>query len=325
MLLQSIIDDTFTINNDTQSYRKQNMKNRNITKDEICKITEICKIREQTFFTIMRQSGLTPNIIKQLKIKDLEKILEPNTTIPCKIELPQETQKGKFRPPTFIGQEATRYIKQYLKTERENPTLANPIFTTYNNPNKEINIKDVSRTFKLSLQKLKKEKIITYEERGKGKPSELRLSSLTKFYEKNAENYLLEVKNNPDKEDEFYRRLYEKKALPFLEIETPTTTELKDRIEKIENMIPIFVEGNNGHEKPLTDEEIKLIVKKIREHKQRLRENPSEAKQEYERMQDEEIQNLKSDIKILEANYEALKESIDNIKNILQKNPETKK
>ena len=212
------------------------MKNRNITKDEIYKVTELCKIREQAFFTIMRQSGLTPLNISQLKIKHIENILEPEPPIPCKIDLPQKIQKDKFKPPAFIGKEATKSLKLYLKTERENLTDESLLFTAYNNPNKKICTKDVSRAFKLSLQKLKKEKIITYEER-KGEPSELRLFSLIKFYEKNAKDYLTEAKNDTNQNEEFYKKLYKEKAMPNLEIETPTTTELKNRIEKMDEHI----------------------------------------------------------------------------------------
>jgi hypothetical protein len=62
--------------NATQTQESQNMKNRIITKDEINKITNECKPREKAFFTIMRQSGIEPCIIKELKIKNVEKILE---------------------------------------------------------------------------------------------------------------------------------------------------------------------------------------------------------------------------------------------------------
>jgi hypothetical protein len=198
------------------------MKDRLTEIDELNKVTVLCPIREQAFFTIMRQSGLTPQVIKQLKVKNLE----PNMPIPCKIDTPQE------KHPTFIGAEAIKYLKQYLAT-REKLTPESLLFTLNNNPNKEINTKNVSRTFKLKAQELERTKKITYAVQ-KGKPSELRLFSLIKFYRKNAKNYLTELKNNPNKDEDFYRILYEEKALPLLEIETPTTTELKNRIEELE-------------------------------------------------------------------------------------------
>jgi len=223
------------------------MKNRDITKDEINKITGNCKIREQAFFTIMRQSGLTPHTIKQLKIKNVEKILEPDTPIPCKIDVPQEKQRDKFRtPPTFIGYEATDYLKQYLKTDRENLTPESLLFTIHGNPKREINTKDVSRAFKLTAQKLKKEKIIMYEDKKEGKANTIRLFSLINYYKTNAKEYLTKVKNNPNRESEFYRQLYKEIAITHLEIEPPSKTELiqlKDRLEKIEDTInPKFPE-----------------------------------------------------------------------------------
>lgn len=197
------------------------MKNRDIEKHEINKITEQCRqLREKAFFTIMRQSGLPPHTIKQLQIKHVEKILEPNTPTPCKIK------KGKFRSiPDFIGEEAVKYLKQYLTT-RTNLTPESLLFTIRNNPNKEINTKNVSRTFRQAAQKLEITKKITYEVK-KGKPSELRLYSLIKFYRKNAKYYLTELdNNNTPKDDEFYRKLYEEKAMPYLEIELPTPIEI---------------------------------------------------------------------------------------------------
>jgi len=212
------------------------MKNRDIEKHEINKITEQCRqLREKAFFTIMRQSGLPPHTIKQLQIKHVEKILEPNTPTPCKIK------KGKFRSiPDFIGEEAVKYLKQYLAT-RTNLTPESLLFTIRNNPNKKINTKNVSRAFRQTAQKLETTKKITYEVK-KGKPSELRLYSLIKFYRKNAKYYLTELdNNNTPKDDEFYRKLYEEKAMPFLEIEPPTPIEIhqlkkqqQKEIEKLE-------------------------------------------------------------------------------------------
>jgi len=200
------------------------MKNRRITKDEINEITKKClPFREKAFFTIMRQSGLPPRTIKQLKLGNVERILETDTPIPCKINVPD----GKL--PSFIGKEAVEYLKQYLRT-RTKPTPESLLFTANDNPNKEINTKNVSRTFKLIAQELKKEGKITYEVK-RGKPSELRLLSLKGFYRKNAGNYLKELGVNTAKGDEYFRELYREKAMPLLEIEPQKWTEI-DQLKK---------------------------------------------------------------------------------------------
>jgi hypothetical protein len=220
------------ITNATNSKGRTNLKDRQITKDEINKITEKSPLREKAFFTIMRQSGLPPHTIKQLKITDVEKILQPNTPIPCKITLPHE------KTPTFIGHEAVDSLKQYLQ-ERTNPAQESLLFTIRNNPNKQINTKDVSRTFRRAAQSLKRANKITCEIR-KGKPSELRLYSLKKFYEENAKRYLSQLDNNTPKNNEYYRKLYEKEAMPNLEIELPTPIQihqLKERLAKIEKTV----------------------------------------------------------------------------------------
>jgi hypothetical protein len=170
----------------------------------------------------MRQSGLLPHTIKKLEIENLEKILDPNTPIPCKIEIPNE----KF--PIFIGEEAVQYLKQYLEIRaiKETSTPASLLFTSKNKPNKEINTKDVSRTFARAAQKLKKQRKINYKTESR-RPNELRLFSLIRFYKNKTQNYLNELRNNTTSRDnEFYRKLYEEKAMPFLEIEPPTPIEI---------------------------------------------------------------------------------------------------
>ena len=220
------------------------MRDRQITENEINRITEKCQTREKAFFTVMRQSGLPPHIIKQLKIRNLERILEPDTPIPCKVK------RDNLSTPDFIGEEAVKYLKLYLKTRtRPNPTPESFLFTIRNNPNKQINTKDVSRAFRLATQKSINRSIT--RELKKGEPSELRLYSLIKFYRKKAEDYLKELNNNSTAtDDEFNRKLYEEKARPKLEIEPPTpiqiqrlereNRELKERLTKFENtLLPV--------------------------------------------------------------------------------------
>jgi hypothetical protein len=206
------------------------VKTGDIDRATINKITRLAHIREQTFFTMMRQSGLMPQILKQLKIKDIEK----NTPIPCKINIPQELRKGKFRKyPVFIGNEAVNYLKRYLKT-RENLTPESLLFAAHTNAKKEINTKDVSKTFKLILKKLTITPII-YSTKEK-KPSALRLYSLINFYKANTKVYLKQLNSNPLSEsEEFCRKLYKEKAMPYLEIEEPITVEIrynKKRLQK---------------------------------------------------------------------------------------------
>jgi hypothetical protein len=175
----------------------------NLEADDIIRITALSPLREKAFFTIMRQSGLKPHIIKKLRIKDLEL----NSTVPCKIDFPERD----LEPPAFIGEEAVNYTKQYL-ANRKDLTSESLLFTIHTNPNKEINTKDVSRTFRLAAEKVTKKK-----------PRRLKLLSLVYFYRNKAKYYLNELENHPLKGDEFYRNLYKKHALPHLEIEKRIT------------------------------------------------------------------------------------------------------
>ena len=219
--------------------------NKDITKEEINAILAITPIREKAFMAIMAQSGLRPHTVKQLKIENLEKILEPNTPIPCKIDVSREIEKGKFGEghPTFIAEEAIKYTKQYLST-RTKLKPENLLFTTQHE--KQISTKNISRTFRKKAEELQNTGEIDYKIR-KGKPSELRLYNLRKFFRKFANqmgfehvNYLMNHTtkgsdhNYTPENPEWYRELYREKAMPFLTLETPTPTETKKIVETLQ-------------------------------------------------------------------------------------------
>jgi hypothetical protein len=229
--------------------------------EEINYITSKSPIREKAFFTIMRQSGLPPNIIKQLKTTDIDL----TTETPCKI---------KTTTQAFIGEEAKKYTIQYLKSK--NSKTAESLLFTLHNSDKEINTKDVSRTFRRLAEEYEKTRLIKSEKK-------LKLFDLVKFYRRNAKIYLKELKENTGKTDDFYRKLYEEKAQPYLEIETLTMREmeinqnkkeikeLNERLERIEQVIfPKTIKIKNIFA------EAKRIEKWIEKH-------PEEAKADEER------------------------------------------
>jgi hypothetical protein len=189
----------------------------------IIKITRLVKIREKAFFAIMRQTGLTPRAIRRLKVKNLE----PNMTIPRKINIQREPRQGTSeKPPIFIGEEANRYLTQYLAT-RLSSTRESLLFSAKYNPNKEINTKNVSREFRRALEKIEKKNKHRYGLKNgiteKSVKKKFTLFSLIEFYREKAKPYLSEMEKNPDEDEEYYRKMYEEKALPLLEIESPNT------------------------------------------------------------------------------------------------------
>lgn len=135
--------------------------NRDLTKDEIIQIMSLSKIREKAFFTIMAQSGLRPHTMNQLRLKNMERL----DKAPCKICVPEEIAKGKFGSyVTFIGPDALKYLKQYLAT-RTSLTPESLVFCSHLDSNKPVNVKDMSRAFRLAARKLEKSGAIDFEVR----------------------------------------------------------------------------------------------------------------------------------------------------------------
>ncbi len=251
--------------------------NRDLTKEEIVQIMAVSKIREKAFFAVMAQSGLRPHTIKQLRLKhlDLEKL-------PCKIDVPKEIAKGKFGSyVTFIGLDAVKYLKQYLAT-RTNPTPESLLFCAHDNPNKPVNVKDMSRAFRLAARKLEKSGALDFEIR-EGKPSELRLYNLRKFFRKYANqmgfenvNYLMghtvrgSDANYKPQDPEFYRELYAEKAMPFLRLEAPTPTETSAIINTLKKQHETEM-GSLKREIQKRDEQIQALNERFNKYERYLR------------------------------------------------------
>ena len=313
--------------------------NRDITKEEIVQIMAQVKPREKAFFAVMAQSGLRPHTIKQLRLKHLEDF----ERVPCKIEIPQELAKGKYGSyVTFIGPGAAKYLKLYFAT-RENLTPDSLLFCAHDNPKKPVNTKDMSRAFRLAARKLEKSGAIEYKIR-EGKPSELRLYNLRKFFRKYANqvgfenvNYLMghtvrgSDANYKPQDPEFYRELYAEKAMPFLRLETssPLETEkaittleqenreLKNQIKRLENTMgkiyqKVFNEktAEEEHEKWL-EENAELIEAEAKEHEEALREEEeylNKHPEKRKRREEQDRLNYEEWLKYLRDHVEEIEE-----------------
>ncbi len=321
--------------------------NRDIEANEIAHIMALSKPREQAFYIVMAQSGQRPVTLKQLKLEDLEDL--NNEQGSYKINISEEIEKGKFgRHPAFIGKAAKKYLKLYL-AERTNLKPESLLFST--KKEQPINTKNISREFQRIAQKLQKTGQMNYKINQKGKPSEIRLYTLRKFFRKYANqmgfehvNHLMghttkgSDSNYTPKDDEFYRKLYEVNALPFLEIESPQPTDtfkLKEQyrqeIEKRDSQIQNLQEQINRIEKALAPRQRKITWEEAKEEidKQieRDKKHPKEAKSilESERQDDEKREELRklSKDRLVDIAF-GLKRKLENVEYATKTKNETK-
>jgi len=145
------------------------------------------------------------------------------------------------------------------------------LFCSHGDPAKPVNVKDVSRAFRMAARKLEKSGAIHYEIR-EGKPSELRFYTLRKFFRKYANQMGFEHVNYAmghttkgsdssytPKDPEFYRELYKEKTMPFLRLETATPTETEKTIVELKKQLeerdkePQTMKGTLAKLQPLVD------------------------------------------------------------------------
>lgn len=217
--------------------------NRDIEAKEIAQIMAISTPREKAFYAIMAKSGLRPFTLQQLKIKNIENLNQERTEYQMTVN--EEITKGKFGSHiTFIDQEAKKFLIQYLST-RPNITEKELLFCAYEEPNIPINTKNMSRSFQHSARKLQKTGNLNYEIRENGKPSEIRLYTLRKFFKRMTKgigdedtNYLMgHIQDNYAPKDPEYYRLRYRQIIPNLRLETSTPTETENQMTELRKQL----------------------------------------------------------------------------------------
>jgi integrase len=239
--------------------------NRDIMKEEVVEILNVANVRDRAFFCVSAQSGLRPSTIANLRIGDVEGILDEKTPVPCRITVRQENTKGKFQEYfSFIGAEAVSYLKDYLKTRNKRLTVDDYVFTMFGKEHEEtpVNPAVLTHMFRRIIERLKSHDVLDYKVKRKEmaietsdhRPlrdhisrGELRLYSLRKFFRKYAGqagrdfvNFWMGHTSSLgvdlhyfSRDVEHHRNQYAEKAMPHLRLETPTPSESEKQIEEL--------------------------------------------------------------------------------------------
>lgn len=232
------------------SKRRGVFSNRDVEKSEIQAVIGVTEARERAFFAFMTQSGLRPEMICKLQFEDLE----PLDKIPCKVTVNIDKTKGEYCGYfSFIGGDTIKYLREYLATRKK----TGPKDYVFMNTRETIPYDRTypSRYFKNAAQKLRKAGSLEYKTKVEGKPSEVRLYTLRKYFRRMSQSAGSDFSNfwmghslaqssdrhyfpgkgegSPSKQViEEHRKIYSEKALPFLRLESSTPTETEQTIEK---------------------------------------------------------------------------------------------
>jgi integrase len=220
--------------------------NRDIDKAEILQVLGMSTPREKAFYAIMAQSGLRPSTLCMLKLKHLEPDFSQGKN-PVMVKVPEDLAKGKYHEYfTFIGEDAARLLKDYLNTRRN---LSGESFVFVNQGSEDPMIYNtVSSMFRKAVRLLRDKGVMSYEQKKRDRPAEIRLYTLRKWFRKqaiqagfeNVEFWMGHTGPGVDsayrpKDPEFYRKIYTEKAMPFLRLESSTPTETEKQIEELRN------------------------------------------------------------------------------------------
>jgi integrase len=226
--------------------------NRDITKEEIEAIIKDAKPREKAYYALMTQSGLRPNEISNLKIGDLENLLEEKTPIPCLIKIRQEATKGGYKSYfTFAGQESINFIKEYFKREnRTSLTIEDYLFTKDDGKTKT-DSDLISHIFRRTVKKLKAQKVLDFTNKKgeKANRNEIRLYNLRKYFRnknnsgQDFSNFWMGHSNGvddhyfTDTDIQQHRKQYQDFAMKNLRIDTKTPDQNEITITELQNKI----------------------------------------------------------------------------------------
>jgi len=187
---------------------------------------------------MMAQCGLRPHELCSLRMRDIEHSLD-NVSQNCYlVQIPQQIAKGKFHEFfTFIPHESMKTLRDYWSTRSDPLSEKSYIFIKERGDEAApTNGGAMSQAFKKIAEKLNRAGLIQYELR-KGKPSQLRLYNLRKWFRKQAYqagsdfvNFWLghtnlDLEHYFSKDVNLHREVYEEKALLHLQLETETPSE----------------------------------------------------------------------------------------------------
>lgn len=263
--------------------------NRDITKDEIKRILEISRPRDKAFYCMMAQSGLRPETLCKLRLKHIQPDFEEGR-VPCRVKVPEEIAKGQYGSYfSFMGEESVKYLKAYL-ARRLNTNLEDYLFTSHGE-DKPLNPKSISKIFANAIRKLKEKGIISLEDRRFGKPGEVRLYNLRKFFRKEAGHAGVEYVNFwmghrtdyraphipssdvhyfPKEDVEFHRQLYREKAMPYLRLETATPTETEQTIQELRRKVAEL--SQKLEEKTDLERKVEILEEEVEKLRREMRE-----------------------------------------------------
>lgn len=219
--------------------------NRDITKDEIKEILRVSAPRDRAAFCMMAQSGLRPDTIRKLKLKHINPEFKKHI-VPCKIVVPEEITKGMFGSYfSFMGEESVRHLKAYLDKRRHKLGPEDYLFTSKGSDN-QLESRALTKVFRCTIEGLKSKGLISFEQKAKGKPRELRLYNLRSYFRNRAAKMGVEYVNFmmghkaiyrashiPASDAHYFsreqvetlRKLYQKEAMPNLRLESGTPDE----------------------------------------------------------------------------------------------------
>lgn len=229
--------------------------NRDIDKREIVEVLRISSPRNRAFYCMMAKTGQGPGRLCNLRRKHIE----PDFTkgiIPCMIKVPEELAKGEFGAYfSFMDDEAVRHLKTYFK-KRGIVGPEDYIFTKQGT-DEQLSSKSISGLFTKALEELKETGVLKFEQVKQGKPRELRLYCLRKFFRNNNQagvdykNFWMghradyKAPHIPrsdehyfSREDiEFQREVYREHAMPYLRLETATPGEMEQTVIELRRQI----------------------------------------------------------------------------------------
>lgn len=263
--------------------RKVTFHNRDISKEEIVHILSVSSPRERAFYAVMAQSGLRPNTLCALRIKHLEPDYSENR-VPLRISVPEELTKGEYHGYfSFIAEDASRLLRDYLKTR---PNLDRESYVFTNQGTEESMIRNtISSLFRKAVRMLRDKHLMEYEQKQTHRPAEIRLYSLRKWFRKyaiqagfeNVDFWMGHTGPGVDsayrpKDEEFYRKIYADKAMPFLRLETATPSETEKTIEELRQQLADTREERDRFEARL-DRMEKLLEEHMRKQQEQIKKN----------------------------------------------------
>ncbi len=270
-----------------------------LTSKEIKSLLSHGTIRDKSFYLVMLSGGLRPRETRSILLTDIDREYKPNDTITMtKIHIRKEISKNKTPRDTFINEETTGFLKEWLKERDE--WLKKSQLRTYNSGKSKVKSWEDNRVFPFSESVQNKSFHDMLKKVGYVKKTTTSKKSYYLVLPKMFRNYFSTIFRNEIGIERVERLMGHEGYLPtYLKENKETLQDLGIKYHENQNILNIFSSKYTDKELKSTKKELEVSKKMIKELSVDLQDETDKRIETEQNIRDEMKRDFQDRLKVI--------------------------